>query len=195
MIYKVVSVLCDNKGKSYSIAYSELQFIASKWQCSNFSKNEQAFDSDWQNSLSGVKDISFIDGSTLNKKFGSYISEAINAFITQNKLEFRVQLIAFSGIQIFNSAENYFELGDPAIVAAKTGINTVSNFPALDISFGGTGRFNDSTATELLAGEAPEIQLALMAVLRWREENNYSSTRTGASKNSIGGAVWLGQEA
>lgn len=46
-----------------------------------------------------------------------------------------------------------------------------------------------------MTGEAAEIQLALMAVLRWREENNYTASRTGALKNSIGGAVWCGQEA
>jgi len=195
MIYKVVSVLCGNTGEGFSIGYSELQFIAGKWQCSNFIKQEQSFDSAWQNSLTGLKNISLKEGIALHKNFGIYISEAINAFIIQNKLEFRVQLIAFSGITIFNTRENYFELGDASAIAAKSGINTVANFPALDISSGGSGNFNDTTATELLTGEAAEIKLALMAVLRWREENNYSATRTGASKNSIGGAVWCGQEA
>jgi anhydro-N-acetylmuramic acid kinase len=195
MIYKVVSVLCSNTGEGCSIAYSELQLLAGKWQCSNFIKQEQNFDNAWQISLTTAKDISFYDGLILHKNFGNYISDAVDAFIKQNKLEFRVQLIAFSGIPIVDSAVNSFELGDPAAIAAKTGINTVSNFPALDISSGGNGNFNATAATELLAGEASEIQLALMAVLRWREENNYVAARTGASKNSIGGAVWCGQEA
>ena len=37
--------------------------------------------------------------------------------------------------------------------------------------------------------------MALMGVLRWREENNVLCSVTGASRNSIGGAVWMGQEA
>ncbi|HYF33334.1 MAG TPA: anhydro-N-acetylmuramic acid kinase [Chitinophagaceae bacterium] len=37
--------------------------------------------------------------------------------------------------------------------------------------------------------------MALMGVLRWREENNVLASVTGASRNSIGGAVWMGQEA
>jgi len=37
--------------------------------------------------------------------------------------------------------------------------------------------------------------MALMGVLRWREENNVLASVTGASRNSIGGAVWVGQEA
>ena len=36
--------------------------------------------------------------------------------------------------------------------------------------------------------------MALMAVLRWREENNVLSTVTGASRDSVGGAMWMGQE-
>jgi anhydro-N-acetylmuramic acid kinase len=37
--------------------------------------------------------------------------------------------------------------------------------------------------------------MALMGVLRWREENNVLSSVTGAARDSIGGAVWIGQEA
>ena len=37
--------------------------------------------------------------------------------------------------------------------------------------------------------------MALIGVLRWREENNAIASVTGASRSSIGGAVWIGQEA
>jgi len=37
--------------------------------------------------------------------------------------------------------------------------------------------------------------MALMGVLRWREEVNVLSSVTGALQNSIGGALWLGTEA
>jgi len=37
--------------------------------------------------------------------------------------------------------------------------------------------------------------MALLGVLRWREENTVLASVTGASRNSIGGAVWIGQEA
>lgn len=39
------------------------------------------------------------------------------------------------------------------------------------------------------------IVMALIGVLRWRQEYNVLSSVTGASRNSIGGAVWIGQEA
>ncbi|RYY56744.1 MAG: anhydro-N-acetylmuramic acid kinase [Chitinophagaceae bacterium] len=36
--------------------------------------------------------------------------------------------------------------------------------------------------------------MALIGVLRWREESNVLSSVTGASRNSVGGAFWMGQE-
>jgi len=37
--------------------------------------------------------------------------------------------------------------------------------------------------------------MALLGVLRWREENTVLASVTGAARSSIGGAVWIGQEA
>jgi anhydro-N-acetylmuramic acid kinase len=39
------------------------------------------------------------------------------------------------------------------------------------------------------------IVMALIGVLRWRENNNVLSSVTGSTRDSIGGAVWIGQEA
>ena len=39
------------------------------------------------------------------------------------------------------------------------------------------------------------LVMALIGVLRWRQEYNVLSSVTGAQRNSIGGAVWIGQEA
>jgi anhydro-N-acetylmuramic acid kinase len=39
------------------------------------------------------------------------------------------------------------------------------------------------------------LVMAVIGVLRWREEYNVLSSVTGAQRNSIGGALWMGQEA
>lgn len=36
--------------------------------------------------------------------------------------------------------------------------------------------------------------MALIGVLRWREENNVLSSVTGSERDSVGGAMWMGQE-
>jgi anhydro-N-acetylmuramic acid kinase len=39
------------------------------------------------------------------------------------------------------------------------------------------------------------LVVALLGILRWREENSALAEITGASRDSIGGAVWIGQDA
>lgn len=65
------------------------------------------------------------------------------------------------------------------------------------------GQLRDRLArsgVELVVPEAAIVDykealvMALIGVLRWREENNVLASVTGASRDSIGGAVWIGQE-
>lgn len=46
-----------------------------------------------------------------------------------------------------------------------------------------------------LVNNKEALVMALIGVLRWRQEYNVLSTVTGAARNNIGGAVWIGQEA
>jgi anhydro-N-acetylmuramic acid kinase len=46
-----------------------------------------------------------------------------------------------------------------------------------------------------LADYKEALVMALIGVLRWREENNVLASVTGATRDSIGGAVWIGQDA
>lgn len=48
---------------------------------------------------------------------------------------------------------------------------------------------------ETLVHYKEALIMGLIGVLRWREEYNVLHTATGASRSSIGGAVWIGQEA
>ena len=58
-----------------------------------------------------------------------------------------------------------------------------------------------SLAIEVIVPDATIIDykealiMGLIGVLRWREEYNVLQTVTGAQRSSIGGAVWIGQEA
>ena len=47
----------------------------------------------------------------------------------------------------------------------------------------------------MLINYKESLIMALLGVLRWREENTVLQSVTGATRSSIGGAVWIGQEA
>jgi anhydro-N-acetylmuramic acid kinase len=47
---------------------------------------------------------------------------------------------------------------------------------------------------EKLVKYKESLIMALIAVLRWREETNVLASVTGAQRDSVGGAMWMGQE-
>lgn len=49
--------------------------------------------------------------------------------------------------------------------------------------------------SENLVNYKEALIMALIGVLRWRQENTVMASVTGAQRDSIGGAVWIGQEA
>ena len=128
----------------------------------------------------------------------NYSTEAINSliekFIEEKQLQYRVALIT-------THSETDGVLFRGAAIAATTGLPVITDLSALDIELGGNGDFF-TTASEKL-GLAKEdlnelnktICVSFMGILRWREEYNFLSSHTGARRSSIGGAIWLGQEA
>jgi hypothetical protein len=195
MIYKVMGVQCGRPSEGFSIGYVELQFTSGKWEYSNFIKEGTGYSAHWLSQFPDIEKISLVKYRSLNKEYGKFLAEAVKSFIIKNALEFRVQLIALKGFSLFTGTDDYCEMGDPAIIAATTEINVVADFTGINTALCGNGNYADAATCELLPETDIEIQLALMAVLRWREENNFMAAKTGATKNSIGGAVWIGQEA
>ena len=59
----------------------------------------------------------------------------------------------------------------------------------------GESGINVIVPDKLVANFKEPLAVALMGVLRWREENNVFKYITGAKRDSIGGSVWIGQEA
>jgi hypothetical protein len=118
----------------------------------------------------------------------------IRDFIEENNLQYRVALVTVhtetSGT-IFNGAS----------IAAATELPVITSLDDLDKELGGNGEFYKSCAEKLGIDEKniedinKSVCIAFMGILRWREEYNFLSSVTGASRSSIGGAVWLGQEA
>ena len=118
----------------------------------------------------------------------------IRQFIEENNLQFKVALITLH-------SEPADKITDGGMIAAETNLPVITDLPALDKALGGNGNFFLTSASKLqlkqetLNNINKAACVAFMGVLRWREEYNFLSSVTGASRNSIGGALWMGQEA
>jgi hypothetical protein len=165
MIYRVIGVYAENQNAA--ISFAEFHENAGEWR--------------HEIKTSGVYPF-------------EHKEETVSRFINDNDLQFQVALITFyaaHGNASLNGAD----------IAAKTGLPVITDLPAMDTALGGNGEFFSSTAAKLkmtlseMNNEGKALCVAFMGILRWREEYNFLSSVTGASRNSIGGAVWLGQEA
>ena len=118
----------------------------------------------------------------------------IEKFIEENNLQYQVALITVH-------AESHGVIFSGASVAAATGLPVITELTTLDMALGGSGEFYNSALKKLnITNESMNelnkaVSIAFMGTLRWREEYNFLSSVTGASRSNIGGAVWLGQEA
>lgn len=96
-----------------------------------------------------------------------------------------------------------------AVVRLQTDFN-LSGEQKMLVTGGGTkNRFLMRRLSEMLSGLNVDVEIpaddlidfkeaiimALIGILRWREENNTLASVTGATRDSIGGSVWIGQEA
>ena len=121
-------------------------------------------------------------------------------------------MIQDTGIRIQDAIRTYVEHICIQIKNAIAILKNNANHPVNKLLATGGGAFNTfltGRLEQLLKGLGIELIIpdenlvkykealimAFIGVLRWREEYNVLSSVTGASRNSIGGAVWLGQEA
>jgi hypothetical protein len=165
MVYRSLGVLFPTSG--FTIAFAEFYVNAGGWTFELKAHDDYA---------AGVPD------------------PLIEDFIEKNKLQYKVALITL------HAGAPGITFSGPSIAAA-TGLPVITDLPDIDIHLGGNGEFYRSASQKLgIKGEDiselnKTICVAFMGILRWREEYNFLSSMTGARRSSIGGAIWLGQEA
>lgn len=193
MVYRVLA-LTDSLKKELVVSFVQLEVSGKNWSSELKASAGYEYNTELKEKLAKVGDLNVEEYLQLHSAYGKFLAECSNQFIQQQELHYQIQLIASPGLSLIpNSA---YTIGDGAAIAAITGINTVSDFKVMDAALGGV---NQQLAYQSILPIANEdemelVHTAFFAVLRWREENNLMAAQTGASRDSIGGAVWIGQE-
>lgn len=119
-------------------------------------------------------------------------------------------LVAEAGLPVADALATYVE--HMATQVKESLLQTATNTNDSRLLVTGGGAFNTYFMQRLSAALAPlgievivpeakivqykeALVMALIGVLRWRQEYNVLPTVTGAARGSIGGALWVGQEA
>lgn len=131
---------------------------------------------------------------SLSNEFGTeYIYPIITSFILPVADELRTYVEHIS-LQIKNSLEPYITKENSQLMI--TGGGAFNQFLVDRISFQ-LNAFSIETVVpdKELVNYKEALIMALLGILRWREQPTVLASVTGAQKNSIGGALWLGNDA
>jgi anhydro-N-acetylmuramic acid kinase len=213
MIYKAIGITSGGNPASIKLSFTAFTVTGKHWQSETKILENILYMEQWQQQLKNAKELSVADYMELHQHFGVYIGQLINHFIEQHELQHQVQLIACNGHNIIKlpSKKLCVQLGDGASIAATTGLAVISDLSAIDIALGGNVEQLFAKADQLLftspdkaiensMAQIPDqykesVRVALLGVLRWREEATVLPSVNGATKATIGGALWLGSEA
>jgi anhydro-N-acetylmuramic acid kinase len=148
MVYKVIGLMSGSSLDGLDIVYVHLQEGASsikdsprKWEFSILHAACYPYSKEWRDRLAGARELPAGEYLLLHTAYGQYLGEQVQRFIEEHQLHYQVQLIASHGHTTFHSPEHKMtaQLGDGAALAARTGINVVSDLRAMDVALGGQG--------------------------------------------------------
>ena len=96
---------------------------------------------DWKEKLTRISDLSAKDYLLLHTAYGHWLGNAVNDFMEERNMAYRVQLIASHGHTAFHDPARRMtaQIGDGAAIAAETGIRTITDFRSVDLALGGQG--------------------------------------------------------
>lgn len=147
MVYKMknlnsiysIGVMSGTSLDGVDIALCLFENKLSKWHFNLLKYATYAYSNEWKDKLQNAQNLKAYDLIKLHKDYGFFIGELVNIF--NNGLPINVNIISSHGHTIFhNPAEKVtFQLGDGSVIAATTGITTISDFRTLDVAMCGQG--------------------------------------------------------
>ncbi|MBP6686740.1 MAG: anhydro-N-acetylmuramic acid kinase [Lacibacter sp.] len=200
MIYRALGISGNASTQSLELVFAAFEVNGKKWDVEIRHTASIPYPADLEQRLQTAAVSSAVDYLQLHVDYGHWIGNQVKQFIDEYVLDYQVQLIGLMGYTALHAPEKKLShaLGDAAAVAAISGVNVVSDFRMVDLALNGKAEPVFKLSSTLLPLPADVNQdafyAAFFALLRWREENNMLAADTGALRDSIGGAVWVGQE-
>jgi anhydro-N-acetylmuramic acid kinase len=123
------------------MAFVHFEEIAGQWKFEILESCCKGYPADWKGKLTGINLLFAKDYLLLHTAYGHWLGNAVNDFLEERNLAYRVQLISSHGHTTFHDPAHRMtaQLGDGAAIAAVTGIRTITDLRAVDVALGGQG--------------------------------------------------------
>lgn len=141
MVYRAVGLMSGSSLDGLDIVFASFTEQGGQWTFAIEAAGCYPYTAAWTTRLREATGLPARDYLLLHSDYGHYLGEAVNRFIEENQLQFRVALIASHGHTSFHlpGQKMTAQLGDGAALAAVTGLPVVSDLRALDVALGGQG--------------------------------------------------------
>jgi anhydro-N-acetylmuramic acid kinase len=141
MQYNVIGLMSGSSLDGLDIAFVHFEETAGQWI---FEIQESAcisYPAEWKEKLTAISELTAKDYLLLHTSYGHWLGNAVNDFLEEKNLAYRVQLIASHGHTAFHIPARRMtaQLGDGAAIAAVTGIRTITDLRSVDVALGGQG--------------------------------------------------------
>jgi anhydro-N-acetylmuramic acid kinase len=139
--YNVIGLMSGSSLDGLDMAFVHFEENAGEWTFEILESCCKPYPADWKEKLAGVGQLSAKDYLLLHSAYGHWLGNAVNDFLEERNLAYRVQLIASHGHTTFHEPAFRMtaQLGDGAAIAATTGIRTITDFRSVDLALGGQG--------------------------------------------------------
>jgi anhydro-N-acetylmuramic acid kinase len=140
MVYRAIGVMSGSSLDGLDIACVEFEASGGRWTMQVLAASCEPYTEEWTEKLRRATELSAREYLLLHSAYGHYIGKALNSFIEEHQLQYRVGLVASHGHTSFHLPPMMTgQLGCGAAIAAETGLPVVSELRAMDLAFGGQG--------------------------------------------------------
>lgn len=139
--FTVLGLMSGTSLDGLDIAMCEFQNEDEHWSFKILATECYTYDASWRSRLRQAMDLSKEELSILSRDIAKDYSYKIKEFLFQHKAESAVDLISSHGQTIHHDPTNgvTLQIGNAAIIAAETGIDTLADLRIQDVALGGQG--------------------------------------------------------
>jgi len=139
--YYIIGVMSGTSLDGIDIALCNFTKYKNNWKFKIIAANTFSYTNKWKHMLRNSTNLSSLEFIKLHSLYGIFIGNTIKKFINMNNIKYKIDFIASHGHTVFHQPNKYinFQIGNGAMIAAKTNIPVICDFRTLDIALGGQG--------------------------------------------------------
>jgi anhydro-N-acetylmuramic acid kinase len=139
-IYQCVGVMSGTSLDGLDIVLCEFERAQHSWGYKILKACTVPYTAELQHNLFHAGELSGFELTRLDREYGTFIGEQVNLLLAGD-VKYNVSFIASHGHTVFHRPDMRvnLQIGNGSVIAAQTGLPTVTNFRDLDIALGGQG--------------------------------------------------------